>query len=210
MNRLTVFWSLCQGEHPGFSQGEDPLPSWVRPCLYPSQEVSSPTGGLHNHHHPERDGEDGRDLGSHKLLQSTQGPYSFRLGRVQEVQGWPTWTNVVVAAHLIYEALERRQNAVTVGIDLQDACNMVSLLRSPTTCSHSRSTRGSSDGSLSPSDPGAAPLSDEGGSRYGKRCQKFPQGSPLVPICVLSRLHLCSGITGHPIQRPRALETVVV
>ena len=53
-----------------------------------------------------------------KRLPSSLGAY--RKGR-------PTWSNVGVTAHLISEAFERRQSAVAVGLDLQDAYNMVSL-----------------------------------------------------------------------------------
>ncbi|KAF0293854.1 putative RNA-directed DNA polymerase from transposon BS [Amphibalanus amphitrite] len=42
-------------------------------------------------------------------------------------KGRPTWTNAGVAAHLISEAFERREQALLIALDLQDAYNLVSL-----------------------------------------------------------------------------------
>ena len=42
-------------------------------------------------------------------------------------KGRSTWTNAGVAAHVISEAFERREKAVLVALDLQDAYNMMSL-----------------------------------------------------------------------------------
>ena len=59
-------------------------------------------------------------LSSHLENALASGMGAYRKGR-------PTWTNAGVAAHLINEAFERREQALLIALDLQDAYNLVSL-----------------------------------------------------------------------------------
>ncbi|XP_043195193.1 uncharacterized protein LOC122366724 [Amphibalanus amphitrite] len=59
-------------------------------------------------------------LASHLEPRMPPGMGAYRKGR-------STWTNAGVVTHVISEAFERREQAVLVALDLQDAYNMVSL-----------------------------------------------------------------------------------